>query len=118
MSTEIWFFIITGLVIFNYLFSNILDYINHKNWKDEIPNELEDFYDKEKYKKAKNYALSKNKIGLFSSSISFILVFSLLFFNGYGIIDQFANSDFFKSFESLKINSSFIQSGVFFVKTK
>ena len=115
MTAQLWFFIIISLVIFNYLFSNILDYINHRNWKDEIPNELEDFYDKEKYKKAKNYALSKNKIGLFSSSISFILVISLLFFNGYGIIDQFANSDFFKSFESLKINSSFIQSGVFFL---
>ena len=50
MSTESWFFIITGLVIFNYLFSNILDYINHKNWKDDIPNELKDFYEKEKYK--------------------------------------------------------------------
>ena len=115
MTAQLWFFIIISLVIFNFLFSNILDYINHRNWKDEIPNELEDFYDKEKYKKAKNYALSKNKIGLFSSSISFILVFSLLFFNGYGIIDQFANSDLFKSFESLKINSSFIQSGVFFL---
>ena len=115
MTAQLWFFIIISLVIFNYLFSNILDYINHRNWKDEIPNELEDFYDKEKYKKAKNYALSKNKIGLFSSSISFILVISLLFFNGYGIIDQFANSDLFKSFESLKINSSFIQSGVFFL---
>ena len=115
MTAQLWFFIIISLVIFNYLFSNILDYINHRNWKDEIPNELEDFYDKEKYKKAKNYALSKNKIGLFSSSISFLLVISLLFFNGYGIIDQFANSYFFKSFESLKINSSFIQSGVFFL---
>ena len=115
MTAQLWFFIIISLVIFNFLFSNILDYINHRNWKDEIPNELEDFYDKEKYKKAKNYALSKNKIGLFSSSISFLLVISLLFFNGYGIIDQFANSDFFKSFESLKINSSFIQSGVFFL---
>ena len=115
MTAQLWFFIIISLVIFNYLFSNILDYINNRNWKDEIPNELKDFYDKEKYKMAKNYALSKNKIGLFSSSISFTLVISLLFFNGYGIIDQFANSDLFKSFESLKINSSFIQSGVFFL---
>ena len=104
MTAQLWFFIIISLVIFNYLFSNILDYINNRNWKDEIPNELKDFYDKEKYKMAKNYALSKNKIGLFSSSISFTLVISLLFFNGYGIIDQFANSDLFKSLESLKIN--------------
>ena len=105
MSTESWFFIITGLVIFNYLFSNILDYINHKNWKDDIPNELKDFYEEEKYKKAKDYSISKNKIGFLSSTISFLLVFSLLVFNGYGIIN-----DFVDSFES-----SFIKSGLFFL---
>ncbi len=115
MTAQLWFFIIISLVIFNYLFSNLLDYINHRNWKDEIPNELKDFYDKEKYKKAKNYALSKNKISLFSSSISFLLVISLLVFNGYGIIDQFVNSNIFNLFESLQISLNFIQSGVFFL---
>ena len=115
MTAQLWFFIIISLVIFNYLFSNILDYINHRNWKDEIPNELKDFYDKEKYKKAKNYALSKNKISLFSSSLSFLLVISLIVFNGYGIIDQFVSFNLSKSFESLQISSNFIQSGVFFL---
>ena len=115
MTAQFWFFIIISLVIFNYSFSNLLDYINHRNWKDEIPNELKDFYDKEKYKKAKNYALSKNKISLFSSSLSFLLVISLIFFNGYGIIDQFVSFNLSKSFESLQISSNFIQSGVFFL---
>ena len=115
MTSQLWFFIIISLVIFNYSFSNLLDYINHRNWKDEIPNELKDFYDKEKYKKAKNYALSKNKISLFSSSLSFLLVISLIVFNGYGIIDQFVSINLSKSFESLQISSNFIQSGVFFL---
>ena len=115
MTAQLWFFIIISLVIFNYSFSNLLDYINHRNWKDEIPNELKDFYDKEKYKKAKNYALSKNKISLFSSSLSFLLVISLIVFNGYGIIDQFVSSNLSKFFESLQISSNFIQSGVFFL---
>ena len=115
MTAQLWFFIIISLVIFNYLFSNLLDYMNHRNWKDEIPNELKDFYDKEKYKKAKNYALSKNKISLFSSSLSFLLVISLIVFNGYGIIDQFVSFNLTKSFDSLQISSNFIQSGVFFL---
>ena len=115
MTAQFWFFIIISLVIFNYSFSNLLDYINHRNWKDEIPNELKDFYDKEKYKKAKNYALSKNKISLFSSSLSFLLVISLIVFNGYGIIDQFVSINLSKSFESLQISSNFIQSGIFFL---
>jgi len=115
MATQLWFFIIVSLVVFNYLFSNILDYVNHRNWKDEIPNELKDFYDEEKYKTAKNYALSKNKIGLFSSSVSFLFIISLLIFNGYGFIDQLVSSDILKSFLPFDINSSFAQSGLFFL---
>ena len=88
MTSEVWFLIIIGLVIFNFLFSNILDYLNHKNWKDEIPIELENFYDKEKYEKAKLYAISKSKAGLLSSIASFLFVISLLVFNGYGFLDQ------------------------------
>ena len=105
MSTESWFFIIIGLVIFNYLFSNILDYLNHKNWKDDIPNELKGFYKKEKYKKAKDYSVSKNKIGLLSNTLSFALAFSLLFFNGYGLINELVSS----------YETNFIKSGLFFL---
>ena len=115
MTTLFWFFIIISLVVLNYLFSNILDYVNHSNWKDEIPNELKDFYNKKKYKKAKDYALSKNKIGLFSSSISFLFIMTLLVFNGYGFIDQLVNMDILKSFFLFDLNSSFAQSGLFFL---
>ena len=115
MAPEVWFLIIIVLVIFNYLFSNILDYLNHKNWKDEIPSELKDFYDKKKYKQAKQYAISKNKIGLLSSTTSFLLVVSLLVFNGYGYIDQLVNSFSLNLFLPFEINNSFIESGIFFL---
>lgn len=115
MASEVWFLIIIALVIFNYLFSNILDYLNHKNWKDEIPKELKDFYDKKKYKQAKLYAISKNKIGLLSSTTSFLIVVSLLVFNGYGYIDQLVNSFNLNLFLPFEINSSFTKSGVFFL---
>ena len=115
MTSEVWFLIIIGLVIFNFLFSNILDYLNHKNWKDEIPIELENFYDKEKYEKAKLYAISKSKAGLLSSIASFLFVISLLVFNGYGFLDQLVYSDNFNLFEPFDMNSSFAKSGVFFL---
>ena len=115
MTSEFWFLIIIGLVIFNFLFSNILDYINHKNWKDKIPPELEDFYDKEKYKKAKLYSISKSKIGLLSSIISFLFVISLLVFNGYGFLNQLVYSDSLNLFLPFEINTSFARSGVFFL---
>lgn len=105
MSIENWFLIIIGLVIFNFIFSNILDYLNHRNWNDEIPKELDKFYNKKKYKKAKEYSISKNKISFISGSLSFTLTASLLIFNGYGFLNDIV----------IKIDSNFIASGLFFL---
>ena len=105
MDSESWFLIIIGLVIFNFLFSTGLEYINHLNWKDVIPNDLKDYYKPEKYRKAREYSIRKNKISLISSLFSFTLIIGLLCFNGYGYINDF----------SLNYNSSYIQSGIFFI---
>ena len=78
MTPENWINLIIGLVIFNYLFSTVLDYINGKNWKTEIPPVMKDFYDEDKYLKAKNYSKEKRKgkfnfkyIEYFNNSIIF-----------------------------------------------
>ena len=42
-----------GLIVFNFLFSTILDFINDSNWNDSIPESVKDFYSKEAYVKAK-----------------------------------------------------------------
>ena len=105
MDSGIWFIIIVGLVIFNFLFSTGLDYINHLNWKDLIPNELKDFYKPEKYKKAREYSIKRNKISQISSLFGFTLIIGLLCFNGYGYINDFVSN----------YSSSYIQSGVFFI---
>ena len=49
MSSENWLYLIIGLVVFNFLFSTVLDFVNGKNWRTEIPPVMKDFYD-EKYK--------------------------------------------------------------------
>ena len=105
MDSGIWFLIILGLVIFNFLFSTGLDYINHLNWKDLIPNELKDFYKPGKYKKAREYSIKRNKISQISSLFGFTLIIGLLCFNGYGYINDFVSN----------YSSSYIQSGVFFI---
>ena len=105
MDSGSWFLIIIGLVIFNFLFSTGLEYINHLNWKDLIPNDLKDYYKPKKYRKARKYSIRKNKISLISNLCGFTLIISLLCFNGYGYINDF----------SLNYDSSYIQSGIFFI---
>jgi hypothetical protein len=53
MIAENWLYLIIGLVVFNYLFSTILDFVNGKNWRTEIPPVMKDYYDEDKYLKAK-----------------------------------------------------------------
>ena len=61
MNAEVLLIIMLGLMVFNYLFSTILNYINDKNWKEDIPENMKEFYSEEAYKKARNYAKEKGK---------------------------------------------------------
>ena len=50
MDSQSVLFIFIGLTIFNFLFTTVLEYINDKNWNDEIPESLKDYYDKNRLK--------------------------------------------------------------------
>ncbi len=106
MTPENWLLLIIFLVLFNYFFSTILEYINDKNWNSSIPKKMKKFYNKDKYEKARKYSIERGKISFISNSLSMILVILLLWFKGYGFID---------SFISERYDGLFIQSGLFFL---
>ncbi len=106
MTAQVWLFIFIGLIILNFAFSSILEYINDKNWKNEIPTELKDFYNKKKYLKAKDYKKSRGKVSLISSVLSTTLTLIILSTGIYGYV-----SDFIYEIN----NSIFIHSATFFL---
>lgn len=105
MFSNIWFNIILVLIIFNFIFSSILEYINDKNWKNYVPDELKEFYPSEKYQKARDYKLETGRISFLSSSISFTLTMVLIIFGIYGTVSDIVT----RSTESI-----FLQSVLFF----
>jgi len=106
MDSQSVLFIFIGLTIFNFIFTTVLEYLNDKNWNESIPNDLEGFYDSDKYQKAKNYKIERGKISLLNSSISFVITLLMLFFFGFGLISEYA-----VSFS----DSTIIQSCIFFM---
>ena len=54
MTSEILLSIMIGLIVFNFLFSTVLDFLNDRNWNDSIPESVKDFYSEDAYVKAKN----------------------------------------------------------------
>ena len=79
-----------NIIFFNYGIES--NKINDKNWKNDIPDELKDFYDSDKYSKAKNYKVDRGKISLVSSSISLITTLLMLYFFGFGYISDYVIS--------------------------
>ena len=106
MNSQFILYIFIGLVIFNFLLTTLLDYINDKNWKDKIPDGLKDFYDAENYLKAKEYKIERGRLSLVSSLFSLIFTLLMLYFYGFGFMSDYAIS---------LSDSTIIQSSIFFM---
>ena len=106
MNSQNILYIFIVLVIFNFLFTTVLDYLNDKNWKDEIPDDLKDFYDSSTYLKAKKYKIERGKLSSIGSSLNLIFTLLMLYFYGFGFISDYAIS---------LSDSVIVQSSIFFM---
>ena len=79
--------IILVIVIISYAFDQLLDYINLKHQRTDIPKEVESFYDKDKYVKAMAYHRELTNFSFVTSTFSFLLSLGMLLFGGFGWID-------------------------------
>ncbi|MDD3144936.1 MAG: M48 family metallopeptidase [Candidatus Gracilibacteria bacterium] len=84
LTVENFFYTIIALVIFEFLLTKTLGFLNTKNWSDKLPKELEEIYDQEKYSKSMRYEKAKHKLGNISSIFSFNVMIFLLIFGVFG----------------------------------
>lgn len=90
MSAETIFYIIVGIVVFNYLFDNLLDLLNLLNWHNELPPEAEGIYDYEKYRKSQRYNKENLRFGFITKTFSFVLVLLMLYKQGFAYVHNIA----------------------------
>lgn len=91
MAQTIFYFIV-GILIFDFVLEQILDYLNDKHWSDELPQELEEIYDTKKYKKSQNYHRAKLKFSILSTTFSLVLMLFMLFSGGFAWLDSLIRS--------------------------
>lgn len=80
------YYIILGIIIFDFVIERILDYLNATRWSDELPVELAGIYNEEKYRKSQLYLKAKLKYNLVVSTLSFAGILALLYFRGFGYL--------------------------------
>lgn len=84
------FYIIIGIIIINFIIDKILDALNAKHYNDPVPEELQDVYDENEYKKSQAYKATNYRFGVWSSTFSIALTLGFLLFDGFEHVDNIA----------------------------
>ena len=82
------FYIIIAIIIFDFTFDRIIDYLNASRWSNELPKELQGIYDEEKYRKSQDYSKANMRFGLITSSFSLALILGFLLIGGFAYLDN------------------------------
>ncbi len=86
---QIIFVIIIFILVADFGLERFLSYLNIRNSKKNLPPELSDIYDAEKYQKQQEYFRTNSKFGMISGTFSFLVTLSMYVFGGFGWLDAF-----------------------------
>jgi len=86
------FYIIIGILLFEFILERILDYLNSTYWSNELPAELAGIYDAEKYRKSQDYEKVTTRFSMLTSSLSLAAMLLMLFMGGFAWLDGFVRN--------------------------
>lgn len=84
------FYLILIVLVAGFVFDQLLDYLNRKNWSDILPEELRDVFDADEYSKSRRYNRETDRFALVTGSFNFIMILLMLLLGGFALADQLA----------------------------
>lgn len=87
--TEIIWLAILAIIVFDFLVERLLDFLNDKAKSSSLPPEAEGIYNEERYALWLRYDKANGRLGMLSSSMSFLLMLLVVIFGGLGALDIF-----------------------------
>lgn len=86
------FYIFIGIILFDFVLERTIDYLNSRLWSDELPEEVRDVYDSEKYRKSQEYKKINDKFSILTSSFNLVLILLMLFSGGFAFVDSISKN--------------------------
>lgn len=80
--------LLLGIIVFDFVLENLVDFLNHKSANKNIPKPLEGIYDEESYRKSQEYGATNYRFSLITGSVSFLVTVAILYFGWFGTLDQ------------------------------
>ncbi len=99
------FYIIIGIVVFDFIVERFLEYLNLKHFKEKLPTELSGIYNEQKYHKSQAYLKANARFSMISSGFLFLLLMLMLSLQGFAIVNDWVTN---------LSNSVYLQSLLFF----
>lgn len=81
--------IIIAIILVEFCFEKVLDFLNLKNLSPQLPEEAKGIYDEEKYRKSQEYYKVNHRFSMLTSTLSLIMLLVILFFHGFAYLDSF-----------------------------
>lgn len=92
MQAETLFYIIIGILVFDFILERTISYLNARHFDDDVPKELEDVYDKEEYLKSQAYKKENYRFSMFNATLNFIGTLVFFAFDGFAWLDGWART--------------------------
>jgi len=86
------FYIIITILVAQFIIETVLDYLNAKRYGHPVPEELNDVFNAEEYKKSQAYKKINYRFGILTSTFSLLLTLGFLILGGFEWVDQMARS--------------------------
>ena len=83
-------YLIIAFILFEFILSKVLSWLNLQSWNNPLPGEVKDLYDAKKYAEARDYAVANFKSGMVSSTLSLVITLAFLWFKGFAWVDDLA----------------------------
>jgi STE24 endopeptidase len=88
MTSEQLLWLIVAISVAVYLFDLLLEILNYRSRRADIPDDIAAFYDREKYLKSLQYHQARTRFSFISGAFSFVVSISMLIFGGFGFVDE------------------------------
>ncbi len=82
------FILLISVLVFGYVLERILDKLNLDHTLPVLPDDLEDIFDAEEYKKSQMYKRDNTRFSFITSSLSFVVMLLLFIFGIFGWYDD------------------------------
>ncbi|MBE0653451.1 MAG: M48 family metallopeptidase [Bacteroidales bacterium] len=86
------FIILLAILTLGFILERWLDILNLKHIKEDLPEELKDVFEPERYRKSQSYKRVNTRFSFLTSGFSLVVILLMLFLGGFAWVNQLAYS--------------------------